>query len=155
ISFSSDGHHALVGEEKNLVLLDLVGDHELRRFQGHQAELTSVALLPDGRRALSSSLDLSVRLWDLETGQEIRRFSGPTTVVKHVAVTPDGRRVMASSGDMTTRNGPPTAEDCFIRTWEVDSGKEVHRFEKHRYPVRAFSLSADGRRALSSDGQET
>ena len=35
-----------------------------------------MAVLADGRRALSGSEDKTLRLWDLETGAELRRFEG-------------------------------------------------------------------------------
>ena len=47
-------------------LRDLAG-HELCRFDGHQASVTSVALAPGGRLALTGSLDGTVRL--LKLGQ--------------------------------------------------------------------------------------
>ncbi len=41
---------------------------ELRRFEGHMADIESVAFSPDGRRILSGSKDRTVRLWNVETG---------------------------------------------------------------------------------------
>jgi WD40 repeat protein len=43
-----------------------------RRFQGHEESVSSVAVLADGRRALSGSWDKTLRLWDLESGAELR-----------------------------------------------------------------------------------
>jgi hypothetical protein len=39
--------------------------HELRRFEGHQGPVFSVAFSPDSKRALSGSADRTVRLWRL------------------------------------------------------------------------------------------
>jgi WD40 repeat protein len=38
---------------------------ELHRFDGHTAEVLSVVISPDGRRAVSGGKDRAVRLWDL------------------------------------------------------------------------------------------
>jgi len=48
----------------------------VRTLTGHSGKVFSVALLPDGARALSGSSDRSLRLWDLKTGAELRRFEG-------------------------------------------------------------------------------
>ncbi len=54
----------------------------VRRFEGHSAAVTGLALLPGEKRLLSTSHDGTLRLWDLETGQELKRAGkdvGPTT----------------------------------------------------------------------------
>jgi hypothetical protein len=38
---------------------------EVMRFEGHLSWISSVTLLPDGRRAISGSGDNTLRLWDL------------------------------------------------------------------------------------------
>ena len=63
-------------DDRTLRLWDLETGAELRRFEGHERRVTSVAVLPDGRRALSGSEIRTLRLWDLETGAELRRFEG-------------------------------------------------------------------------------
>jgi WD40 repeat protein len=69
----------------------------LRSLIGHEGTVFSVAILPDGLRALSGGQDNTVRLWDLETGTELRRAEnslGITSVVVH----PDGRRALFGCG---------------------------------------------------------
>ena len=73
----ADGRRALSGSgDETLRLWDLETGAELRRFEGHEARVTSVTVLADGRRALSGSDDRTLRLWDLDTGAELRRFEG-------------------------------------------------------------------------------
>jgi len=43
---------------------------------GHSGSIRSVAISPDGKRALSGSDDKTLRNWELSTGREIRRFEG-------------------------------------------------------------------------------
>jgi WD40 repeat protein len=43
---------------------------------GHRSGVFAVAFLPDGSRALSSSLDNTLRLWDLATGETLRILEG-------------------------------------------------------------------------------
>src|SRR6516165_11410951 len=55
-----------------------------RILTGHEGQVHSVAVLPDGRRALSGSGDRTLRLWDLQTGATIRILKGHTNEVNDV-----------------------------------------------------------------------
>ena len=63
--------------------------------------MTSVAIAPDGRTALSGSYDKTLKLWDLATGKELRIFTGHSERVTSVAIAPDGRTAL--SGELWTR----------------------------------------------------
>jgi hypothetical protein len=64
--------------------------------------------LSDGRRALSGSMDNTLRLWDLESGDS-RMLEGHTKGVTTVALLPDGRRALSGS------------YDCTLRLWDLES----------------------------------
>ena len=59
----------------------------------NQAKVTSVTVLVDGRRALSGSLDRTLRLWDLDTGAELARLTFDA-VTSALASPPQRGRVM-------------------------------------------------------------
>ncbi|MEO1331535.1 MAG: hypothetical protein AAFW46_17940, partial [Pseudomonadota bacterium] len=65
--------------------------------------VTSVAVTPDGTRALSGSLDRTLIFWDLATGRTLRTLEGHTRPVSSVAVTPDGTRALSGAEDRTVR----------------------------------------------------
>ena len=116
---------------------------DLRDFKGHRGEVTTVAFLPDGRSALSASMDGTLRLWDLETGKERRRMAHNGGAYD-VAVSPDGRRALSAGFG-----------DHMVRLWDLTDGRLLHDFEGHATRVLGVAFSPDGRRALSSDANCT
>ena len=78
-----------------------------------------VAWSADDRRALSSSYDKTVRLWDVETGHCLRVLEGHTSNVYGVAWSADRRRALSGSGDKT------------VRLWDVETGRCLRVLEGH------------------------
>jgi serine/threonine protein kinase/WD40 repeat protein len=119
---------------------------EIRRFEGHGADVWCVAFTPDGRRIVSSSADASVRVWDTETGNEVQRFEGHDGCVYTVAISPDGRRALSGSGphnlsDLEAGGGT-------VCLWELESGMQLERLESTGGGITSVVYGRDGRQAL-------
>lgn len=124
---------------------DVKSASELRVLKGHTAEITAVALTPNGRRAVTASKDGTLIVWDLATGERVRTLAGHEGGVIAVVVTPDGRFAV-SAGD---------ERDPTLRVWDLDSGEQVNRFSGHVGAVTAVAVSQDGRLAVSASEDKT
>ena len=110
---------------------------------GHTKYVRSVAFSPDGRYALSGSIDMSLKLWEVATGREVRTFTGHSKGVTSVAFSPHGHYALSGSYDMT------------LKLWEVATGREVRTFTGHSQYVTSVAFSPDGQYALSGSKDNT
>jgi hypothetical protein len=158
---------------------------EIRRFEGHDGNVMSVALSRDGQKALTGSADKTVRLWDVKTGKELLKMVRHTDWVRSVAFAVDGQRAFSAGDDSTLRlrdlkfgeevrrftghkdwirslavlpDGQQVlsgSEDLTLRLWDVENGMEVRKFTGHTKPVLSVAVSPQGRRAASGSEDGT
>jgi hypothetical protein len=119
-------------------------------FHGHTARIggvTSVAIAPDGRTALSGSNDNTLKLWDLARRCELATLQGHTKAVATVAIAPDCRTALSG------------AWDTKVRMWDLSSRREIHTFSGHPgwflACVNSVAITPDGHTALSAGADMT
>jgi WD40 repeat protein len=83
---------------------------------GHTAHVTQLLFTPDGKEAITMSLDKTIRVWDLATGQTSRVLRPPSTTgdpgnLLAAALSPDGK-VLAVSG--VVLHGQQTAHQIHL-----------------------------------------
>jgi WD40 repeat protein len=96
----------------------------------HDADVTTVAFSPDGKRLASGSWDNTARVWEAATGREVARVSHQG-VVTTLAFSPNGRWLATGSADHTAR------------VWETATGQEVTRMTVED-AARQVAFSPDG-----------
>jgi WD40 repeat protein len=114
-------------------------------MRGHTKSVQGVVPLPGGQlRAITCSLDGSLRLWGLESGAQIGNdwrdygVKGDTIAgVMTIALSPDGKTVASGSQDGT------------IRLWDIQTGKVVTTRAKHLERVGSMCWSPDGEELVS------
>ncbi len=119
------------------VCLEVPGGPLLRTLAGHTDQVRALALTPDGRRAVSGSLDHTLRLWDLETGECILTLEHSEKIYD-LAMTQDGQRVISCSGDR------------LLTVWDMTNGKCLRTYAApDNAHGEAVAVSPDGKKAYS------
>jgi WD40 repeat protein len=82
-------------------------------LQGHSNVVWDVIVTPNGRRVLSASNDMTVRIWDVGSRACLGKFAGHSTFVCSLALSSDGSTVASGAIDGT------------IKVWTLASCKEI------------------------------
>jgi WD40 repeat protein/serine/threonine protein kinase len=121
----------------------LSGAWEESKLEGHTDQVLAAAMSADGARALSASMDQTVRVWDLAKGQAAAVLAGHEGAVTAVAVSRDGRLAVSGSWDRT------------VRAWDLATGRARRTLEGHEEYVTGVDVSPDGTRAVSGSWDQT
>jgi WD40 repeat protein/predicted Ser/Thr protein kinase len=109
----------------------------LMRYEGHRGAVQAIAVLPDGRRALSASSDETLRLWDLMTGQETAVFRGHRGRISSIALHETGRYAVSGGFDGT------------VRVWDLATGWPIRIVKTDAAEVWSVAVSPNGSFALA------
>lgn len=115
----------------------------VRTLAGHANAVNTVAVTPDGLRAVSGSRDRTLMVWDLARGTEIRALPGHSAGVTLVALTPDGARAVSASYDGQ------------LGVWDIERGESLHMLAAHARGIRALAVLPDGARAITASKDRT
>jgi WD40 repeat protein len=140
--FSPDGRTLAISSYRSteIILWDLEAGRSLGVLRGHVSPVVGLAFAPDGRTLASVDYpDPEVIVWDLITG--LTRRIPTENYVTTGAFSADGRRFAASSAQSKT-----------VGLWDLRSGSLLRRIADLRDPVRALSLSPDGRLLATGSG---
>jgi WD40 repeat protein len=110
---------------------------EEKSLIGHLASVTVACLSPDGRRAVSGSIDRTLRLWTIPGGELLHTLKGHQGKITSLRWSADGRYILSAS------------KDGSLRLWEVNSGVCVQACTADKVEVCASCLTANNRFALS------
>ncbi len=101
---------------------------------------SSLAVTPDGRKALVGDNEGVIHLYDLDTGKQIQPLFGHKQYVDALDLSADGKTLVSGSLDRG------------VRLWDLVSGQEIATLAGHRRGVTAVAFSPDGRLAASAGG---
>jgi WD40 repeat protein len=115
---------------------------EVRRFEGHKGEVYTVAFSPDGRRAVTTGADSTMRLWDVATGKQLRIWDHLRLTTQAIFAD-NGRKVWCGAG-MTT------PEKSGVILFDAETGKELQRGIAGDTWAAGLALSGDDSVGLST-----
>jgi WD40 repeat protein len=99
--------------------------------------MCSAVFSPDGTKIVTARKDNTAQIWDAETGKKLLDMQHEDSV-SYAVFSPDGKKI-ATSG----------YEKCIPRTWDVETGKELHKWEAR--PL----FFPDGKRILAANKDRT
>ena len=139
-AFSPDGKIlALDGEGVTIALFDAVTREFLAQLT-HTDRVFGLTFSPDGRR-LATSAGRTVRIWSVPGGECLHKFRAFRGYSECRAFSLDGTLLVAGS-----REGR-------VRTWEVESGRELSDHDWRQGEVADVAFSPDGQTAAAACGE--
>ncbi len=121
-----------------------------RLLKGHSKEIFCVKFLPgEPLQALSSSFDLTLRLWDVTTGETKRKVDGTKAwdMINDIAISSNGELAALACGQY--------AGTQKLRLFDLKKWQEVRQFAGHVNAVRCVDFAEDGTRLISGSLDQT
>lgn len=100
---------------------ELASGQDVRTLKGHTRAVTAVEVTPDGKLAISASLDHTVKVWELMSGREVAAFAADARMTA-LAVGRDGLTI--ATGDYSGRMHFLRLEGYGLRQHRHDQGPD-------------------------------
>jgi WD40 repeat protein len=118
----------------------------VKRFEGHEKEITSIATFTDGKRIATGSYDKTIRIWRLEDGREMKKWvmKKPVTAI---AILRDGMQVVSAVGDIDDFSAGDLDKTVYWQLWVHDTGTGMiiaGPLDGHTSAVMTLDISPDG-----------
>ncbi|MGZ5018005.1 MAG: DUF4082 domain-containing protein [Methylobacter sp.] len=104
----------------------------------HDAAVTGVVFIANGKRLVSVARDTEIQIMDVTNGKNIQTLTAHEHPIRTVAASPDGK-FLASAGEETR-----------IMLWDAQSGKLIRILSGPTDFINAVSFSADGKHLASA-----
>jgi len=149
-----------------------VWDHEsgdyVRTLKGHTHTVTDLSFTPKGSHLASSSVDLSIKLWNFTTYVCLRTLRGHDHTISGIRFLPS-KMMETASGSGTTESNTTTgldaeadgcthlitaSRDNTVKLWHVETGFCDHTFTDHTDWVRCLAVRQSDGKFWASSGND-
>jgi len=135
--FSPDAKTILSGGGRSFRLWDAATGRPIGEVMEHAGPVQAMSFSPDGRYALTASLDKTARLWDGSTGKPVGQPLLHPAAVLVVTFSPDGKTILTG------------CQDRKVRFWDPATQKLLGEPLDGGGPISHLLFSPDGRTFLS------
>jgi WD40 repeat protein len=173
VAWSPNGQYIATGSGSDVIDSDNATDHSVRiwdvhsykedgefkeyfKFEGHLANVNSVAWSPDSRYVASGSgniagdsietrvsADFSIRIWGIEERNEMQRIDGHTAAIHSVAWSPNGKYLLTTAGTSTAFADRSSEQDLTARIWSLATEQEIFHFTGLTAPALSSAWNPD------------
>ena len=144
VAFSADGRFALTTTRGSDVLWDTSTFKPISSFRSSERpELEEISISLGGKRIATGGADASVTVWDSKTGQSVNKFGKFSNQIFALAMFPDGQQVAAGWNTKPFVNGFSGSPEV-IAVWDVNTGKEILRFDVGNASISQVAVSPNG-----------
>jgi len=137
IAWGPNDLYLLSGQHKELTMWEIDSHEPVRKFIGHQDQISSMQLSADQKTLLTASWDGSIRVWDIGTGLMTKKLKGHSGAV-HTGIYSADEKFVFSAG-----------ADRIIRMWDLQNSTVSRIFEGHNGEVTSLLLSPDNKMLIS------
>lgn len=117
-----------------------------KTIAGHDQDVQSVAITPDGTKVASGSFDGTIKIWHLETGELIQTLTAHSDageIISSIAISPDGQTLVSSSNSYGGN----------IKIWDLSTGLLISTLKAQGVGVSVVAISPDSQ-LLASGGND-
>lgn len=122
--------------DHTLRLWDLANGRELRRLEGHKADIADLAVSPDGAKAYSCDKFGVIRWWNLSTAREEMNRETAANEADCLALTADGKQFVT------------VGQSGRARLWDAATGQEINAWDVNKEGIVCAAFDSTGKRIL-------
>ncbi|HEV3386018.1 MAG TPA: WD40 repeat domain-containing protein, partial [Gemmata sp.] len=122
----------------------------------------ALAVSPDSKNVFVGSTDGVLQNVEVDSKKIVKSYEGHKHYVWSFALSSDGKQLFSSGGafkkdgkPVDKDNKPTDSPDWSIRMWDVESGKEIKKFDGHAAFIHSVTLSPSGKLLASASDDQT